>query len=76
MTTKATIYLDSDMYRTFKLRALETGQSVSSLLNDAMEAQLSEDLEDISSIRSRLSKKEKPLSYDTALKELRNAGLI
>lgn len=53
MTTKATIYLDSDMYRTFKLRAVDTGQSVSALLNEAMRAQLNEDLSDITTIRSR-----------------------
>ncbi len=76
MTTKATLYLDSDMYKTFKLRALETGQSVSALLNEAMQAQLSEDLEDITSIRSRIAKKEKPLSYEAALEELKYAGLI
>ena len=76
MTTKATIYLDSEMYKTFKLRAVETGQSVSALLNDAMQAQLNEDLEDITSIRTRLAKGEKPLSYETALEELKNAGLI
>lgn len=76
MTTKATLYLDSEMYKTFKLRALETGQSVSALLNEAMQAQLSEDLEDITSIRSRLAKKEKPLSYEAALEELKHAGLI
>ena len=76
MTTKATLYLDSDMYKTFKLRAVETGQSISALFNEAMRAQLSEDLADISSIRSRLAKKEKPISYDAALEELKHAGLI
>ncbi len=76
MTTKATLYLDSDMYKTFKLRAVETGQSVSGLLNEAMRAQLNEDLEDITTIRSRMAKKEKPLSYESALEELQHAGLI
>lgn len=64
------------MYKTFKLRAVEAGQSVSSLLNEAMRSQLDEDFDDINSIRSRLAKKEKPLSYETALKELKDAGII
>lgn len=64
------------MYKTFNLRAVETGQSVSELLNEAMRAQLSEDLEDISTIRTRLAKKEKPLSFESALEELKHAGLI
>ena len=76
MTTKATLYLDSDKYKTFKLRAVETGQSISSLMNEAMDAQLAEDLEDITSIRSRLTKGDEPLSYESALQELKDAGQI
>lgn len=76
MTTKATLYLDSTMYKTFKLRAVESGKSVSALLNDAMQAQLNEDLEDINTIRSRLDKKDKLLSYEEALQQLKNDGLI
>jgi hypothetical protein len=76
MTTKATLYLDSKMYMTLKLRAVETGQSISALMNEALQAQLSEDLEDIQAIRSRLAKKETPLSYEAALLELQNNGSI
>jgi len=64
------------MYKTLKLRAVETGQTVSSLMNEALRAQLNEDLEDISSIRSRLVKKETPLSYEAALQELQDNGLL
>ena len=76
MTTKATLYLDSDMYKTLKLRAVDTGQSISSLMNEALQAQLNEDLDDMTSIRSRLAKKEQPLSYEAALKELQQNGTI
>ncbi len=76
MTTKATLYLDSTMYKTIKMRAVETGQTISGLMNEALQAQLSEDLEDINSIRSRQSKKEKPLTYEDALKELKASGKI
>jgi len=76
MTTKATLYLDSDKYKTLKLRAVETGQSISSLMNEAMAAQLAEDLEDITSIRSRLKKGDEPLNYESALQELKNAGKL
>lgn len=76
MTTKATLYLDSAMYKALKLRAVDTGQSISALMNEALQAQLSEDLEDIRSIRSRLAKKEKPLSYEAALAELEHSGAI
>lgn len=76
MTTKATLYLDTEMYKALKLRAVETGQSISALMNEALQAQLSEDLEDIQAIRARLAKKETPLSYETALLELQNNGSI
>ena len=76
MTTKATLYLDSIMYKTMKLRAVETHQSVSSLINDALQAQLAEDLEDISLIRERLADNKQPLAYEQALKELQKSGVI
>ncbi len=76
MITKATLYLDSDMYKALKLRAVETGQSISTLMNDALQAQLGEDLEDIEAIRSRLAKNETPLTYEAALLELKNNGSI
>lgn len=64
------------MYKTLKMRAVETGQTISGLMNDALQAQLSEDLEDINSIRSRLANKEKPMTYEDALKELKKSGKI
>lgn len=76
MTTKATLYLDADMYQALKVRAAETGQSVSALMNEALQAQLSEDLEDIQAIRSRLNKNEQPLSYEAALLELQKNGSL
>jgi hypothetical protein len=76
MTTKATLYLDSKMYKALKMRAVETGQSISGLMNDALQAQLAEDLDDITTIRSRLAKKEAPMSYESALQELKTSGVI
>ena len=76
MTTKATLYLDSKMYKTLKIRAVETGQTISGLMNEALQAQLSEDLEDITTIRSRLNNNETPLSYEVALEELKNSGVL
>ncbi len=64
------------MYRTIKLRAVETGQSISSLINEALQAQLSEDLEDITSIRKRRAARERPLSYEAALKALQHNGTL
>lgn len=76
MTTKTTLYLDTQMYKTLKLRAVETGQSVSALMNEALQAQLAEDLEDIRAIRQRRSLGEKPMTYDQALAELQKNGKL
>lgn len=76
MTTKTTLYLDSKMYKALKLRAVQSGQSVSALMNEALTAQLSEDLEDIYSIRKRRAAEEQPLTYEAALQELRQDGAI
>lgn len=76
MTTKATLYLDSNMYKAFKMRAVETGQSISALMNEALQAQLAEDAADIKAIHSRQSKREIPVSYEAALKELQENGVI
>lgn len=76
MTTKATLYLDSAMYKALKLRAVETDQTISGLMNEALQAQLAEDADDIQTIRSRLAKRGEPLSYEAALKELQNSGAI
>jgi hypothetical protein len=64
------------MYKTLKMRAVETGQTISGLMNEALQAQLAEDLDDINAIHSRLEKKEQPLSYESALKELQDSGIL
>jgi hypothetical protein len=76
MTTKATLYLDSTMYKTLKMRAVETGQTISGLMNEALQAQLAEDLDDIQAIHTRLAKHEEPLSYEAALRELQKSGIL
>lgn len=75
-TTKATFYLDSELYKTLKVKAALTDTKISALMNEALRAQLSEDLEDITTIRNRQAKKEQPLSYKAALKELQRNDAI
>lgn len=75
-TTKATLYLDTDMYKTLKLRAVQSGQSVSALMNEVLQSQLNEDLDDITTIRNRIAANEAPVSYESALQELKEHGLL
>ena len=49
--TKSTLYLDDSIHQALRLKAAETKQSMSELVNDALKASLQEDLEDIKSWR-------------------------
>ena len=41
---RATIYLDAQLHRILKLKAVETGDTISNLVNDAVRQSLQEDL--------------------------------
>jgi len=72
--SKATLYLDESVHKALRIKAAETRQSMSELVNDALKASLREDLEDISDWKRR--RKEKTLSYDELLVQLQADGTI
>ena len=51
--SKATLYLEEPVHKALRLKAAETRQSMSDLVNDALKASLLEDLEDIAAWRER-----------------------
>lgn len=71
---RATVYLDSDLHRALKLKAVETSRSVSELVNDAVREALAEDAEDINAFEERAA--EPLVSYDEMIKRLRRDGRI
>jgi len=73
-TKRATIYIDPDLHRILKLKAVETSRSVSDLVNAAIRHDLSEDQEDLNAFAERV--KEPSVSYETLLKELKKDGKI
>jgi plasmid stability protein len=72
--SKATLYLDETVHNALKIKAAETRQSMSDLVNEALKAALREDLEDISDWKTR--KKEKTASYDELLSQKQADGAI
>lgn len=72
--TRATIYLDPELHKALRLKAVETSQSLSKLVNDAIKESLSEDAEDIAAFEERL--KEPLISYETMIKGLKKDGRI
>jgi predicted transcriptional regulator len=72
--TRATIYLDPELHKALRLKAVETSQSLSKLVNDAIKESLSEDAEDMAAFEERV--KEPLVSYETMIKRLKKDGRI
>ncbi len=71
---RATIYLDSDLHKALRLKAVETSRSVSELVNNAVRETLAEDAEDIAAFEERV--REPLISYDEMVKRLKKDGRI
>ena len=71
---RATVYLDPELHKALKLKAVETSRSVSELVNDAVREALAEDAEDITAFEERA--KEPSISYDEMIKRLKKDGRI
>ena len=71
---RATVYLDPELHKALRLKAVETTQSISKLVNDAIKESLAEDAEDISAFEARA--KEPLISYDAMIKRLKKDGRI
>ena len=72
--TKSTLYLEDSIHQALRLKAAETKQSMSELVNDALKASLQEDLEDIKSWRER--KDEETYGYEEFVGLLKKDGII
>ena len=71
---RATIYLDSDLHKALRLKAIETSRSISQLVNDAVREALAEDAEDLAAFEERVG--EPLISYDEMVKRLKKDGRI
>lgn len=71
---RTTIYLDSDLHKALRLKAVETSRSVSELVNEAVRESLAEDAEDIAAFEDRVN--EPLISYDEMVKRLKKDGRI
>ena len=72
--SKATLYLDDTVHQALRVKAAETRQSMSELVNDALKVSLREDLEDIADWKKRRS--EKTYGYEEFLAQLKADGTI
>lgn len=71
---RTTITINDKVYRALKLRAAESNESISSIVEDAIKFQMLEDLEDIEIARRR--EKEPTHSFDELVAEFKAEGLL
>jgi hypothetical protein len=71
-TKRTTVYFSPSVHRALRLKAAETEQSVSDLVNEAVLGILSEDAEDLEAFEARAN--EPSLSFSDVLQEMRQSG--
>ena len=74
LTKRATIYLDPDLHRAVRLKAVESEKSVSDLVNAALRQSLAEDADDLAAFRTRGT--EPRLDFEAFVKGLRRRGKL
>ncbi len=74
LTKRVTIYLDPAIHRVLKVRAMETEQSISDIVNEALRHELAQDQKDLAAFADRV--KEPVVSYEALLKKLKADGKI
>ena len=72
MSKRATIYFDEPTHRALRLKAAETDQSISDLVNAAVRRALAEDAEDLQAFRDRAD--EPVLKFEDFVRGLRERG--
>ena len=71
---RATVYFDSRLHRALRIKAAETDQPISKIVNDAVRLSLAEDAEDLAAFEERA--REPNLSFEAVLKNLRKRGKL
>ena len=71
---RATVYFDPDIHKALKIKAAETGRTISEIIDDAVRQELLEDEEDLRAFRERAY--EETVSFEKVLNNLRAHGKI
>jgi hypothetical protein len=71
---RATIYLDAEIHRALRLKAAATDQSISEMVNKAVQLALAEDAEDLAAFDKRAN--EENLDFEVVVRGLRRRGKI
>lgn len=71
---RTTMTINDKLYQALKRRALDSGESVSSLVEDALVGQILEDVADIEEAERRRS--EVTISHDELVRQFKAEGLL
>jgi hypothetical protein len=76
MTTakRATVYFEETVHKALRLKAAETEQSISHLVNTAVRNTLAEDADDLAAFRDRA--KEPTLAFEDLLRDMKRRGKL
>lgn len=76
MTTakRATVYFDENVHKALRLKAAETEQSISDLVNTAVRSTLAEDADDLAAFRDRA--KEPTLAFEDLIRDMKRRGKL
>ena len=73
-TKRATVYFDPALHRALRIKAAETDQTLSDLVNAAVRATLAEDAADLAAFAARA--KEPTLAFEDVLNDLKRRGKL
>ena len=71
---RATVYFDTQVHQALSRKAVQSDQSVSHIVNEAVRISLAEDAEDLKAFRERAS--EKSLDFADVVKSLKRRGKL
>ncbi len=74
LSKRSTVYFEPDIHHALRMKAANTHQSVSEVVNEAVRLALREDQEDLSAFEERAN--EPNLSYEDLLKDLKSHGKL
>ncbi len=74
MAKRATVYFEEPVHKALRLKAAETDQSVSDLVNDAVRRALAEDADDLAAFRERAD--EPTLAFEEFVADLKRRGRL
>jgi hypothetical protein len=71
---RATVYFDPALHRALRVKAAETEQSLSDLVNSAVRVTLAEDAADLAAFAARVT--EPSVAFEDVLRDLKRRGKL